>query len=101
LSILGEQGKKAGALVALPALASLFLVTRVGAPLPPGGPAEMLAGGPGGTWDALPTNLGLVIPIASLMSLVAVNICVVAYVLSPTGRQIAAATCRRWPSTYT
>jgi hypothetical protein len=90
LSILGEQGKKAGALVALPALASLFLVTRVGAPLPPGGPAEMLAGDSAGTWDSLLTNLGLVIPVASLMSLAAVNICVVAYALSPAGRQIAA-----------
>jgi hypothetical protein len=90
LSSLGEQGKRAGALVALPALVSLFLVTRAGAPLPPGGPAEMLAGDPGGTWDSLLANLGLVIPVASLMSLAAVNICVVAYALSPSGRQIAA-----------
>jgi peroxiredoxin len=90
LSSLGEQGKRAGALVALPALVSLFLVTRVGVPPPPGGPAEMLAGGPGSTRDSLLTNLGLIIPVASLMSLAAVNICVVAYTLAPTGRQIAA-----------
>ena len=44
----------------------------------------------GSTWDSLLTNLGIVIPVASLLSLAAVNICVVAYALSPAGRQIAA-----------
>ena len=90
LSSLGEQGKRTGALVALPALVSLFLVTRLGVPTPPGGPAEIVAGDLGGTWDSFLTNLGLVIPIASLLSLAALNICVVAYALSPAGRQIAA-----------
>jgi hypothetical protein len=90
LSSLGEQGKRAGALIALPALVSLFLVTRVGVPLPSGGTAELLARGLGSSWESLLTNLGIVIPVASLTSLAAVNICVVAYALSPSGRQIAA-----------
>jgi hypothetical protein len=90
LSSLGERGRSAGALVALPAVVSLFLVTRVGVPLPSGGTAELLARGLGSSWESLPTNLGIVIPVASLMSLAAANICVVAYALSPVGRQVAA-----------
>jgi hypothetical protein len=90
LSSLGERGRSAGALIALPAVISLFLVTRVGVPLPPGGTAELLAGDPGSNPEWLLANLGIVIPVASLVALVAANICVVAYALSPAGRSLAA-----------
>jgi hypothetical protein len=90
LSSLGEQGRRAGAMVALPTLVSLFLITRLGVAPPPGGPAEMLAGDWGSTWESLLTNLGVVIPLASLVSLIAANICVMAYALSSAGRQLAA-----------
>lgn len=90
LSSLGKRGRNAGALVALPAVASLFLITRVGVPLPPGGTAELLTGGLGSNLDSILTSLGIVIPMASLIALVATNICVVAYTLSPAGRPLAA-----------
>jgi hypothetical protein len=90
LSRLGKRGNEAGALLALPALASLFLVTRVGTPLPSGGVGEMFAGGPGTTPDSVLANLGIVVPFASLMALLAANVCVVAYALSPQGRSLAA-----------
>jgi hypothetical protein len=90
LSCLGRRGKEAGALLALPALASLFLVTRAGTPLPPGGVEEMLAGGLGTTPESVMANLGIVVPFASLMALLAANVCVVAYALSPQDRSLAA-----------
>jgi hypothetical protein len=90
LSSLGERGRSAGALVALPAVVSLFLVTRVGTPLPPGGTEELFSRGLGSNPDSVLANLGIVVPLASLMALVAANICVVAYALSPRGRSLAA-----------
>jgi Bacterial membrane protein YfhO len=90
LSCLGKRGKEAGALLALPGLASLFLVTRVGTSLPPGGVSGMFAGGLGTTPDSVLANLGIVVPFASLMALLAANVCVVAYALSPQGRSLAA-----------
>lgn len=90
LSYLGERGRNVGALLALPALASLFLITRVGRPLPSGGVEELFAGGLGSSWDAALTNLGIAFPVAPLMALVAANVCVVAYAISPEGRPFAA-----------
>ena len=90
LSSLGDRGRSAGALLALPALLSLFLITRLGIPLPPGETTEMFVRGLGGSWDSIQTNLGIVIPVASLLSLVAANICVLAYALSPAVRPLAA-----------
>lgn len=86
LRYFGGRGKNAGALLALPALASLFLITGAGTPVPPGGTEEMLARGMGSGWDAAPTTPGhSAIPVASLVALVAANICLVAHALSRSG----------------
>jgi hypothetical protein len=91
LSCLGERARSAGALVALPALASLFLITLVGVPLTTWGTAEKLAGGLEIAQSPLLTNLGIAIPVASLLALVVANACVVVYALSPVGRRVAVA----------
>lgn len=43
LRYFGGRGKNAGALLALPALASLFLITGAGTPVPPGRTEELSA----------------------------------------------------------
>ncbi|MDQ4128530.1 MAG: YfhO family protein, partial [Actinomycetota bacterium] len=68
LSCLGERGRSVRALVALPVLTLLFLIVRLGTLV----------------------NLGLAIPLASLLALVVANACVMVYALSPVGRRVAA-----------
>ncbi|MDQ4126621.1 MAG: hypothetical protein M3151_01465, partial [Actinomycetota bacterium] len=80
LSRLGEQGRSVGALVVLPTLTLLFLISRLGDTL-------FTAGGNAEGWLL---NLGLAIPLASLLALVVANACVMVYALSPVGRRVAA-----------
>jgi len=75
LSRLGERGRNARILIALPVLTSVFLVTL---------------GMSGGVWDLLPIDRGSAIPAASLLALVVADVCVVIYALSPAGRRLAA-----------
>jgi len=75
LSRLGERGRSAGILVAVPVLTSLLLI---------------IFGMSGGVEDLLSTGLGITIPAASLLALVAANVCAVVYALSPSWRRIAA-----------
>jgi hypothetical protein len=75
LSRLGERGRRAGILVAVPVLTSLLLI---------------IFGMSGGVHDLFSTDPGLTIPAASLIALVVANVCVAAYALSPAGRRIAA-----------
>ncbi len=90
LSSLGERGRSAGALLALPVVASLFLVTRLGIPLNNDGTLETGAVGLGNAQSSLLTDLGVVIPVASLLALVVAIACVVVYALTPVGRRVAA-----------
>jgi len=78
LSYLGERGRSAKGLVALPALASLLLVALLGASLKSDGNLEAGAGGLEGA------------SAASLLVLAVALACVVAYALSPVGRRVAA-----------
>jgi hypothetical protein len=75
LSRLGERGRDAGILVALPVLTSLFLVTL---------------GMSGGVRGLLSTDPGITLPAASLLALVVANVCLVIYAIAPQGRGIAA-----------
>ena len=79
LSRLGERGRSTGALIALPVLTSLFLITLLGAPLVTGGSPEGAQG--------LSTALGgVTISVAPLLALVVALACVVVCALSPVGR---------------
>ena len=75
LSRLGEQGRSAGIVVAVPFLTSLLLI---------------IFGMSGDVQDLLSTDLGITIPAASLLALVVANVCVAAYTFSPAGHRIAA-----------
>jgi hypothetical protein len=75
LSRLGERGRSAGILVAVPGLTSLLLITF---------------GMSGGVQNLFSTDLGTTIPAASLLALVAANVCTVIYAVSPLGRRMAA-----------
>jgi hypothetical protein len=77
LSRLGERDRSVGALAALPALTLLFVISAL---FVTGGDAE----------GSLLANLGLAIPVASLLALIIANACVVVYALSPVGRRVAA-----------
>ena len=73
LSRLGERGRSAGVLVAVPVLTSLLL--------------HSLRDCRDGVQGLFSTDLA--IPAASLLALVVANVCVVVYALSPAGRRIA------------
>ncbi len=90
LSSLGEQGRRAGALLALPVLASLYLITRLGIPLNSDGTLEKEAVRLGNAQDSLLTNLGVVIPAVSLLALIVSIACCVVYALTPVGRRAVA-----------
>ncbi|CAN5841162.1 hypothetical protein BH18ACT11_BH18ACT11_16320 [soil metagenome] len=90
LSSLGERGRSAGALLALPVLAALYLITRLGIPVNSDGTLEKEAVRLGNAQDSLLTNLGVVIPAASLVALIAAIACVVVYALTPVGRRAVA-----------
>jgi hypothetical protein len=74
LSRLGERGRSAGILVAVPVLTSLSLI---------------ILGMSGGVQGLFSTDPGITIPAASLMALVVANVCVAAYARSPAGRRIS------------
>jgi hypothetical protein len=78
LSRLGEWGRAAKILIALPVLTSLSLVA-IGTSLTTGVVQGPLLGDP-----------GITIPAASLLALVAANVCAVVYALSPSWRRSAA-----------
>jgi hypothetical protein len=75
LSRLEELGRSAGILIALPVLTSLLLITF---------------GMSGAVQGLFSTDPGITIPAASLLALVAANVCVVVYAFSPVGRRVAA-----------
>ena len=79
LSRLGQRSRSVGALIALPALTLLFLISRLGTLFTAGGNTE----------GSLLADLSLAIPVASLLALVVANACVVVYALSPVGRRVA------------
>jgi hypothetical protein len=81
LSRLGERGREAWTLVALPVLTSLFLLS---------GAISFTAGTSSGVQGLLLGDFGMTIPAVSLIALVAANACMVIYALSPPGRGIAA-----------
>jgi hypothetical protein len=66
LSRLGERGRSAGAMAALPVLTSLFLVTRLG--IPPEGTSEAFAGSLESAQGSPLASLGIVVPAASLLA---------------------------------
>ena len=74
LSRLGELGRSAGILVAVPVSTSLLLI---------------IFGTSGGVQGLFSTDLGITIPAAPLLALVVANVCVAAYALSPAGRRIS------------
>jgi Bacterial membrane protein YfhO len=74
LSRLGERGRRAGILVAVPVSTSLLLI---------------IFGMSGGVQGLFSSDLGMTIPAAPLMALVVANVCVAAYALSPAGRRIS------------
>jgi len=82
LSSLGERGRNARVLVALPVLTALSLITLLGVSLTTGESPESAQG--------LLTDLSAVIPVAPLLALVVANACVAIYAHSHVGRRVAA-----------